>query len=92
MSPHVTNVITQSKQVGSNISLVIVRLLVVPYVKATIFFKFHATLLRCKLKSVVALTYYHPPQTLSRNKISLLQVEACSSMVRVSYMSSSEGY
>ena len=32
-------------------------------------------LLRCKLKSV-GCTYYHQPQTLSRNKISLLQVEA----------------
>ena len=34
----------------------------------------YATLSHCKLKSVVG-TYYHPPQTLSRNKILLLQVE-----------------
>ena len=35
----------------------------------------NATLLRCNLKRRCC-TYYHPPQTLSRNKISLLKVEA----------------
>ena len=35
----------------------------------------NATLLRCKLKSVIARVIYHPPQILSRNKILLLQVE-----------------
>ena len=30
--------------------------------------KHEPILLRCKLKSVVARTVYHPPQTLSRNK------------------------
>ena len=47
-----------------------------PVIRAIFFFNSHATLLRCKLKSAVArITIYHPSQTLSRNKMLLLQDE-----------------
>ena len=47
-----------------------------PVIRAIFFFNSHATLLRCKLKSAVArITIYHPSQTLSRNKMLLLQYE-----------------